>query len=53
MEHRQFLHDLFSNSFTDEIRFDLILNAEELSMEEMLSTCLIALGRRNLLAKAA
>ncbi|MBF0297028.1 MAG: cytidylate kinase-like family protein [Magnetococcales bacterium] len=52
-ERRQLLQDLFSNPFTDEIRFDLTLNAEALSMEDMLATSLVALDRRNLLAKAA
>ncbi len=47
-ERRKFLHELFEDGFMDSMEYDLVLDAEGITPEEMLATCLTALDQRGI-----
>ncbi|MEO5363321.1 MAG: cytidylate kinase-like family protein [Magnetococcus sp. DMHC-8] len=50
-ERRQFLNASFAEAFTDSIEYDLVLNAEQSTLPDMLDTCLAAMDRKGMLGK--
>ncbi|MBF0309273.1 MAG: cytidylate kinase family protein [Magnetococcales bacterium] len=52
-ERLQLLHALFEEGSMDDIDYDLVLDAERASVEEMLDVCITALDQRGILANAA
>lgn len=52
-ERRLFMHKLFEEAYAEPIPFDLVLDAETMSRDTMLEACLMALGGRGMLERAA
>ncbi len=51
-ERKQFLHDLFEEELIDSIDYDLVLDAEETTIEKMLKICLAAMDRKGMISRA-